>query len=113
MMTGTKPLMWEIWLVEFAYDDDPTIRKRRPAVVTPSGVSFLSFKITTAPPRAFDQFDYPLVHWQYARLDKPSTVRVSKQIMLAENDLVHMIGKLHPIDILQIQNLMSRYSNGC
>lgn len=112
-MTGAEPKMWEIWLVCFAYEDDPSKSTKRPAVITPSGATFLSFKVTSKPQRKHDQFDYAIVHWKYAGLDSSSTVRIAKHLVLKREDLIFKIGRLHAIDVLQIQSLISRYSEGC
>ena len=112
-MTGAEPKIWEIWLVCFAYEDDPSNSTKRPAVITPAGATFISYKITSKPPRKYDQFDYAIAYWQHAGLEAPSTARIAKQLVLKREDLIHKIGRLHTIDIMQIQSLISRFSEDC
>lgn len=41
-----------------------------------------------------------------AGLHRQSTVRTSKRIRLIETDFAHKIGRLHPVDIVGIMNIL-------
>ena len=97
---------WDVWWAEVRYEDAPTV-KRRPVVVTSAGdVYVLALKVTSHAPRSM-WGEYALIHWQYAKLSKPSTVRIGKRLRLEERDLVSQIGALHPQDIINIQRIIA------
>lgn len=98
---------WEIWLATVNYEDNPAISKHRPVlVVAPGKYYILSLKITSHAPRENARLEYALQKWKEAGLSKPSTVRISKRLKLNQSDFVHKIGRLHPTDILSIQNMI-------
>jgi len=97
---------WEVWLANVRFEDQPTI-KRRPVVITSAGTVFvLGLKVTSHAPRN-EWGEYELLEWKYAGLQKPSTVRISKQLRLRHTDMVHRLGALHQIDIINIQNIIA------
>jgi hypothetical protein len=99
---------WEIWLANVYFEEDPLKSKRRPVVVVPDGSFIKVFKVTTHVPR--DDYDYPLKKWSSAGLRGESVVRMDKVIVLLQGDLIHKIGKLHPIDIFQIKSILTRFN---
>lgn len=93
---------WEVWFANVRFEDE-TGTKDRPVIITESGTVFvLALFVTSHVPRN-NWGEVELIKWQYAGLNRPSTVRVTRQLELLESDLRKRIGKLHPIDILQIQ----------
>lgn len=99
---------WEVWYAKVKFDDDWTQIKERPVLVISKELYYvLSLKITSHSPRANFPGEYSLVKWQEAGLHKQSTVRTSKKLKLVESDFVHKIGRLHPVDILGIRQLLS------
>ena len=66
----------------------------------------MALKVTSHVPRN-EWGEYALQHWQAAGLNKPSTVRIGKRRRLQQSDMVHRIGKLHPLDILNIQRIIA------
>lgn len=97
---------WEVWLAAVRFEDSSQI-KRRPVVVTSSGqVYVLALKVTSHVPRN-EWGEYALHQWREAGLDAASTVRIGKRLRLQQSDLVHKIGKLQPLDILNIQRIMA------
>lgn len=103
MMT-IKP--WEVWFAAVRFEDSPQI-KNRPVVVTSSGdIYVMALKVTSHIPRNV-WGEYALQYWQTAGLSKPSTVRVGKRLRLQQSDMIHRIGKLHPMDILNIQRIIA------
>ncbi len=102
-----RPSKWEVWFAKVAFDDDPTKIKERPVLVMDDRNCYiLSFKITSHAPRLNFSGEYSLVKWSEAGLLKPSTVRTLKRLKLIETDFVHKIGRLHPVDILGIMNIL-------
>lgn len=103
MMT-IKP--WEVWFAAVRFEDSPQT-KNRPVVVTSSGnIYVIALKVTSHAPRN-EWGEYALQHWQTAGLQKPSTVRIGKRLSLQPCDMVHKIGKLHPLDIMNIQRILA------
>ena len=51
--------------------------------------------------------EYPVVKWREAGLPKPSTIRASKRLNLITTDFENKIGRLHPVDILAVQKILS------
>ena len=102
------PCKWEIWLAKVKFEDDLSRIKNRPVLVVAPGQQYiLSFKITSHQPRANYCDEYAIIKWSEAGLNKASTVRCSKRLNLIQTDFIHKIGRLHPVDILNIQNLLS------
>lgn len=97
---------WEVWFAAVRYEDSTEI-KNRPVVITSSGKLFVfALKVTTHEPRN-EWGEYALQYWQNAGLHKSSTVRVGKRLCLQYSDMVHRIGQLHPIDIINIQRILT------
>lgn len=97
---------WEVWLAAVRFEDSPQV-KNRPVVVTSSGdVYILALKVTSHDPRG-GWGEYALQYWQSAGLRKPSTVRIGKRLRLQKSDMVHRIGALHPLDVLNIQSIIA------
>ena len=93
---------WEVWFANVRFEDE-TGTKDRPVIITESGTVFvLALFVTSHAPRN-NWGEVELIKWQYAGLNRPSTVRVTRQLELLESDLRKRIGKLHPVDILQVQ----------
>lgn len=108
MMIGANTMQikpWEVWFAAVRFEDAPTV-KARPVIVTSSGQIYVwALKVTSKVPRS-TWGEYQLTQWQYAGLDKPSTVRISKRIKLEQRDMIRRLGTLHAIDILGIQKIM-------
>ena len=103
----SKPCKWEIWLANEKIEDDLTQVKKRPVLVVAPGVQYiLSLKITSHPARAQFQGEYEIIRWKDAGLSRASTIRCSKRLDLLESDFVHKLGRLHPVDILNVQKFL-------
>ncbi len=77
------PRPGEVWRLEFAYEDDPSITKHRPvvvAVVEESAGMAVVVKVTGHGPRREFPGEVRLLNWKEAGLSKPSTVRCSKSL---------------------------------
>ena len=100
---------WEIWMASFAYDDDPTKAKDRAVLVIDDNITFpiLVAKVTTHKPRNNYQGEYQIIKWKEAGLNLPSTIRLSKQLLLEKINFRKKKGRLHPIDIIAVQKLIS------
>lgn len=97
---------WEVWFASVRFEDSPEVKKR-PVVVTSSGeIYVLALKVTSHAPRN-EWGEYALQQWQAAGLKKPSTVRIGKRLRLEYRDMVHKIGRLHPLDIMAIQRILA------
>lgn len=109
MMIGANMMQikpWEVWFASVRFEDKDEI-KARPVVVTSSGEIYVwALKVTSHSPRNV-WGEYPLSQWQAAGLKKPSTVRIGQRIQLEQRDMIHRIGALHPIDIIEIQKIIA------
>lgn len=107
----SKPEKWEVWLAEVRFEDSPEKKKRSVVIVAPNIAYYLSLKVTTHPPRTQYPGEYVLQMWQEAGLAKPSTVRASKLLKLRDSDFCGKVGRLHPIDIMELREILdSLYS---
>ena len=96
----------DVVLVNFPYEDNPNTFKICPAVIVNTnnnGVTAIALKITSAPPRDF--LDYQLINWALAGLNKPSTVRTSKQIVITLNAIIKKLGALSEGDFNIVMKL--------
>lgn len=103
------PKQWEIWYANFAFEDNPSVVKKRPVLILDNKKVFpiLVAKVTKTKPREEYWGEYSINKWQEAGLDYPSTVRLSKRMSLEDSDLAYKIGQLSISDIIEIQKLIS------
>lgn len=95
---------WDIYIADVPFEDEPQSKVRPIIILEASTVLIDSLKMTGQPPRPGE---YVLKKWKEAGLLKPTTVRVSKRLSLKPAALKKRIGSLHPIDIIEIQKLLS------
>ncbi|MCL2350468.1 MAG: type II toxin-antitoxin system PemK/MazF family toxin [Defluviitaleaceae bacterium] len=99
----------DVVLVSFPFEDNLHKAKLRPAVVIANSHKNLEIailKVTTQPPRS--KSDYVILEWESAGLLKPSTVRVSKRIVVNTAAIVQTIGRLTAKDL---NNVLAIYKN--
>ena len=95
---------WDIYVADVPFEDLPQ-SKLRPVIILADSVLVVEcLKMTSKPPRPGE---YVLQKWYEAGLLKPTTVQISKRLLLNHNALRKRIGTLHPIDILEIQKRIS------
>lgn len=92
----------DIFLAYYPYDeiDDG---KNRPVIVldyNKKELKVLVIKVTSKEKR--EESDIEIVHWKDAGLNRPSVARVSKEIILSDEDMLHYIGHLNDEDLLNI-----------
>ena len=103
---------WDIWLAKVAFEDAPEITKNRPVLIMDNMQCLvLSFKITSHTPRTSYKDEYQIIEWQKAGLLKPSTLRISKKILLPKDSFIFKLGKLQPIDKNNVINILSSNNN--
>ena len=99
---------WEVWLAYVKFEDMPDVIKERPVIILADKRAYLiSLKVTSAPPREHYYGEYVLKEWRKAGLAKESTVRISKKLKLIETDFVRKLGRVTPIDIMQIRFILA------
>lgn len=99
---------WDVYWADAPFEDDPELEKRRPVIIAKDGMVYvLVLRVTSHSAR--DNTDYALVEWQYAGLDRPSVVRIRKIAQLNPDKIYGYIGKLHALDIVEIQKRMKAY----
>jgi len=101
---------WDVYWADVPFDEDKTQNKRRPVIIAKDEeVYVLVIRMTSHEARTYDPYDYTLKEWQFAGLEKASVVRIRKISRLMPESIYGFIGKIHPIDILEIQKRMFRY----
>ncbi|NRU52568.1 type II toxin-antitoxin system PemK/MazF family toxin [Clostridium beijerinckii] len=107
----------EVWYVNFPFEENPNIKKRRPVVVlgktedkvTVAGLevdAYLSVKITSHTERKEDEYDTIIVKWKEANLKKESVARVSKTIILPKSQFIDKVGIADDEDF---ENILTKY----
>lgn len=98
---------WEIWLANVRFEDKPDEYKLRPVlVIDKENIYFLSFKMTSHKPRDNYFGEYSIQFFQEAGLKKPTVIRLSKKLLLLENEFINKIGRLHPYDINEVMKIL-------
>ena len=89
----------DVILANFPYEDISGRYKLRPAVVMklfPNRLSVVALKVTTTPPR--DRYDFELINWALAGLNRVSTVRTTKRAEIPTAAIVRVLGSLSQDD---------------
>lgn len=99
---------WEVWLANFVFEDSDDV-KQRPVLILSDEEAFpiLVAKVTKTPPRNNYIGEYSIVHWKQAGLNYPSTIRLSKRLLLQKDDFVHKLGRLEADDIRAVQKVIT------
>lgn len=97
---------WEIYLAYVRYEDTDG-GKHRPVLVVEDGTAYpiSCLKMTSHEPR---YGEYAIIRWREAGLHKQTTIRISKILYLNEDDFVKKIGDLDPVDISNIEKMISQ-----
>jgi len=98
MATG-KFDKWDVWFAQVKFEDSDEV-KARPVIIfqsTPNEV--ICIKMTSRQPR---QGEYQLQRWSEAGLHRESVARMGSWVRLYPYDMIHRIGTLHAIDIVEI-----------
>lgn len=84
-MSDLSPQLWDVWRLAFEYEDKPGIKKERPVVIgaiDDTSALVLVAKVTSHEPRCNFPGEVALKDWKGAGLEKPSTVRCSKTLIV-------------------------------
>lgn len=99
---------WDIWLANVRFEDNPEESKLRPVlVIDKQNMFILSFKMTSHTPRQNFYGEYSIKYYKEAGLIKPTVIRLSKKLLLLENEFIHQIGRLHPYDINEVYKILN------
>lgn len=99
---------WDIWLANVRFEDNPEESKLRPVlVIDKQNMFILSFKMTSNTPRQNFYGEYSIKYYKEAGLVKPTVIRLSKKLLLLENEFIHQIGRLHPYDINEVYKILN------
>lgn len=90
---------WDIFLADVPFEDVPQSKVRPVLVLDDAAFLVDCLKMTSHPPRAGE---YVLQRWREAGLHKPTTVRLSKRLLLHPSVFRKHIGSLHAVDIIEI-----------
>ena len=101
---------WELWYVNFPYEEDATKFSDRPAIIlNTEPLRILSVKVTKHEKRSYDKFDTEIVDWGQAGLVCPSVARVSKTIKILKENFRRKIGELSTRDRDAISDAFIRF----
>jgi len=100
----------EIWFVEFPLEEDNTQIINRPVIVLDENIlGILSVKITKHLPRTAAPYDTPILYWREANLRLASTARISKVMLISQENFIFKIGNLHEKDLERIEKIYQKY----
>lgn len=100
----------EVWFVEFPYEENDKIISNRPVVVLDNvRLGVLTVKITKHKVRKEDPYDIPILYWEEAGFKLASTARISKVVILSEDNFIFKIGDLHKYDLIRVEKMYDRY----
>ena len=103
-----KYCQWDIWDAWVAYEDDPSLKDKRPVLIyTGTAYAIVGYKITRTD-RGDEGAEMRIMEWQKAGLDAPSSIRLHKVLPLREEDLVRKRGTLSAGDKLKFQIRISQ-----
>ena len=94
MTSEQIPALYDVWSLEFEYEDQPGVAKARPVVIGAidgERAVVLAAKVTGHGPRPEYSGEVRIEDWQSAGLSKPSVVRCSKTLVVPTKAFV---GKL-------------------
>ncbi|MCL2753324.1 MAG: type II toxin-antitoxin system PemK/MazF family toxin [Defluviitaleaceae bacterium] len=99
----------DIILVRYPFDEDKKQFKIRPSLIIEryqDTLEILILKMTTSPPR--NGFDYAIKKWNTFGLDKPSTVRISRKLVIEKASILKLLGTISNEDL---SNVMKIYNS--
>ncbi len=96
---------YDLYWVNFKFEDDPTKSKRRPCLILDGNKVITITKITSHSPRT--KYDVELLDWKKEGLPKASTVRLNKLRRISNKELQGYIGHLTNKDIQRIEQVLS------
>ena len=85
MTDDMRPALYDVWRMEFEFDDQPGVAKHRPVVVgamSDNHAEVLVVKVTSHGPRHSFPGEVPLRGWREAGLDRPSVARCSRTLIV-------------------------------
>lgn len=109
--SDVRPKLYEVWRLAFEYEDIPGVSKERPVIVgafDEERALVLVVKVTGHGVRPGFPGEVPIIEWKQAGLDKPSTARCSKTLLVpieAFSELTRY-GKLSPRDSEAIERAL-------
>ena len=101
-MTSTVEL-GDVYVCVFPFTSGQGAKARPVLVLMDLGPDCLVCRITSVPHRGF--LDLPVIHWQEAGLEKPSTIRLSRLVTVEKRLLKVHIGELDPEDLDRVKTL--------
>lgn len=92
---------YEIWDAEVRFEDSSEI-KIRPVMIWDDIVFVGCYKLTGTD-RGDNLDEFKIEFWQEAGLDKPTSIRITKLLVLNKNKLLRKRGELDPRDRLRFE----------
>lgn len=99
---------WDIWLARVRYEDSTDIKIRPVLIIDTTSIIVLALKMTSQNPRVNYSWEYSVIKWHEAGLDKQTVIRASKKLSLCDSDFVKRLGRLQAVDIVNVKNILQR-----
>lgn len=97
---------YDIYIVDFYYEDSPGKSKQRPALVLGEGNIAYMFAKITSKNKQRSKYDYVIRDWELAGLKEPSVVRLDKRLILNNEHVHKRIGHLSKYDEENVHKLL-------
>lgn len=98
---------WEVWKAIVEFEGSEGFKERPVLIFDPNPQCIKALVMTSHAPRKNFPGEYQIKHREWTRLTKETVVRCSKMVKLRPEDLSEPWGRLHPVDINEIMNILS------
>ena len=100
----------QIWYAKFPLEEDSSSFIERPVIIADIKLPNLAVvKITKHAPRSNDPYDVLIKRYKEAGLKYPSTARISKDVIINENQIDNKKGELHLIDYKNVFDTLNKF----
>jgi len=98
----------EIWYAKFPLEENLSKYIERPVIISDICLpNLVVIKITSHYPRESDPYDVPIIYYKEAGLKYPSTARISKAVIINQNQVDNKKGALNTLDYKNIFNTLN------
>jgi len=100
----------QIWYAKFPLEEDSSSFIERPIIIADINLpNLVVIKITKHDPRENDPYDVPIKRFKEAGLKYPSTARISKVVIINENQIDNRKGALHLLDYKNVFDTLNKF----
>ncbi|KUO65443.1 MAG: hypothetical protein APF84_13235 [Gracilibacter sp. BRH_c7a] len=100
----------EIWYAKYPLEENLSQYIERPVIIADINLpNLVVIKVTSHDPRKIDPYDVPIIRYKEAGLKYPSTARISKTVIINENQIDNKKGVLHSIDYKKVFDTLNLF----